>query len=104
MFYPHHILHPNNFSNKVWKRKFIRVFTFFQRATIELKISEVEERGQETVADAKDRIRELEQALTDAKHAMAKQIRNYQELMNTKLALDIEISTYRKLVEGEEDR
>ncbi|XP_015239260.1 PREDICTED: keratin, type II cytoskeletal 8-like [Cyprinodon variegatus] len=75
-----------------------------QRATIELKISEVEERGQETVADAKDRIRELEQALTDAKHAMAKQIRNYQELMNTKLALDIEISTYRKLVEGEEDR
>ncbi|KAL4839627.1 hypothetical protein H8958_005779 [Nasalis larvatus] len=33
---------------------------------------------------------------------MAWQLPEYQELMNIKLALDIKITTYRKLLEGEE--
>lgn len=54
--------------------------------------------------DAKSRIEDLEVALQRAKQDMASQVREYQELLNLKLALDIEISTYKKLLEGEEER
>ncbi|XP_073707329.1 keratin, type II cytoskeletal 8 [Garra rufa] len=75
-----------------------------QHSNHEVQIKEAEERGEIAVKDAKLRLQELEAALLRAKQDMARQVREYQSLMNIKLALDIEIATYRKLLEGEESR
>ncbi|KAM4024285.1 keratin, type II cytoskeletal 8-like [Anomaloglossus baeobatrachus] len=75
-----------------------------QRTNLENSITQTEDNGEQAIQSAKSHAQDLEEALRRAKQDMARKAMDYQDLMNTKLALDIEIATYRKLLEGEETR
>ncbi|XP_056654139.1 keratin, type II cytoskeletal 79-like [Monodelphis domestica] len=71
---------------------------------LQTAIADAEQRGELAIKDAKKKLGDLETALHHTKEELAKLLRDYQDLMNIKLALDMEIATYKKLLECEESR
>ncbi|XP_034554288.1 desmin [Notolabrus celidotus] len=71
---------------------------------LEAQIREMQEKYRKEQEVLQARIETLQLELKTIKEKIALHLREYQDLLNIKMSLEIEITTYRKLIEGEDLR
>lgn len=95
-----------NSHKSIGSQKYHNIDTLpiFQNASLVLRIEDLEKlragdqaRADEAISSRDVQIRELRKRIDSA-------LRDYEDLMGVKTALDLEILTYRKMLEGEETR